>query len=591
MTRAGLITIFVFHTVGYFLLCLVLLVLNYIYRPSDITPFSAIYSIIYMLNFNFVFHLLQFGFGLILHRYNLLWLSYVLEVLVWGVTAASFYVYFKVGLHLDQPLMGGALNMEGGNHGVPINAVEQVLLFFYLLLVLILLKLAHTFQKKQRFDFGCHGYKSLIRVLSLVFIFSFFLKMTFSYDRDNLASEMSLPGFYFMSKVFEDKPKEYLHASAHQFQPQKMKSKDNIVIILIESLRWDKLNPNNTPFLYSLTRRPECSPSSRHYASGHLTMHSAFSMLYGLDSYFMGPFLKQKIASPALQNLRMNGYSLKAFDASGVTTYNPPIIDVRQFDEYNTFLERTETGDYDTLMVDRFIDSWNKNKNPTFHFIFFYASHYNYAYPQSHSKHKPDDQIQNLHNRYLNSLSYIDEQVRRVVEKIGDDAIFVITGDHGEDFNEYGAFGHVSPQFEDVRVRVPLIFCQNTKTWSRVDLSSHVDIWPTIFDISGVDREWIYKVFSGGSFLEDAFSVDKKVYLSGGFIYDFPDFITVIDKSYKTQLEVRYENEKLQLRAFRLLSNKDQSLQFIEPKLKEAKDSLRERMLMYLSDAVLGEDK
>lgn len=591
MNRTGLITFFAFNAFAYFLLSLGLLTLNYIYRPYDITPFSVIYTIVYMLNFNLMFHLLQWGLALQLHRFNLLWVSYVLEVLVWGFTGVSYYVYFKVGLHIDQPLMGGALNMEGGNHGVPINAVEQVLLVFYLIVVFMILKLTHWFQKKQRFDFGIRGYKFLIRILSLIFIFSFFLKTTFSYDRDNFFSEMSLPGFYFLSKVFEEKPKEYLNPSVHQFQYRPMSSKDNIVMILIESLRWDKLSPNNTPFLDSLARRQGCSPSARHYASGHLTMHSAFSILYGLDSYFMGPFLKQKIASPALQNLKANGYNLKAFDASGVTTYSPPIVDVRQFDEYNTFLERTETGDYDTVMVDRFIDSWNQKKNPAFYFLFFYASHYNYAYPQNHSKHKPDDQIQNLHNRYLNSLSYIDEQVRRVIEKIGDDAIFVITGDHGEDFNEYGAFGHVSPQFEDVRVRVPLIFCQNRKTLNTVQLSSHSDIWPTIFDISGVDRQWIGKVLSGASFLDEAFSIDKKVYLSGGFIYDFPDFITVIDKNYKTQLEVYFEGEKLQLRAFRLLSEKDQSLQFIEPKFIEAKASLRTKMLMHLRESVLGENK
>lgn len=590
MNRAGLITFFAFNAFAYFLLSLGLLTLNYIYRPSDITPFSAIYSIVYMLNFNLMFHLLQWGLALQFHRFNLLWVSYILEALVWSVTGVSYYVYFKVGLHIDQPLMGGALNMEGGNHGVPINTIEQVLLVFYLIVVFMILKLTHWFQKKQRFDFGIRGYKSLIRILSLIFIFSFFLKTTFSYDRDNFISEMSLPGFYFLSKVFEEKPKDYLNSSVYQFQSRPMTSKDNIVMILIESLRWDKLSPNNTPFLDSLARRRGCSPSTRHYASGHLTMHSAFSILYGLDSYFMGPFLKQKIKSPALQNLKANGYNLKAFDASGVTTYSPPIVDVRQFNEYNTFLERTETGDYDTVMVDRFIDSWNQKKNPAFYFLFFYASHYNYAYPQNHSKHKPDDQIQNLHNRYLNSLSYIDEQVRRVIEKIGDNAIFVITGDHGEDFNEYGAFGHVSPQFEDVRVRVPLILCQNRKTLNTVQLSSHSDIWPTIFDISGVDRQWIGKVFSGASFLDEAFSINKKVYLSGGFIYDFPDFITVIDKSYKTQLEVQYEKEKLHLRAFRLLSDKDQNLQFIEPKFTEAKTLLRNKMLSYFKESVISEN-
>jgi len=69
--------------------------------------------------------------------------------------------------------------------------------------------------------------------------------------------------------------------------------------------------------------------------------------------------------------------------------------------------------------------------------------------------------VASVTDAYDNELSWVDMQLSRVLaaarERAGDDALFVITADHGESFGEDGDWGH-GFSLAEREIRVPLVF-------------------------------------------------------------------------------------------------------------------------------------
>jgi arylsulfatase A-like enzyme len=103
------------------------------------------------------------------------------------------------------------------------------------------------------------------------------------------------------------------------------------------------------------------------------------------------------------------------------------------------------------------------------------------------------DELHNLIAQYDATITYWDDQFRALSESLAvrgmaDDALFVYTSDHGEEFWEHGEIGHGHSLFEET-VRVPLVlslpvpvrFPRLPRTTRVVDeVVSSVDVLPTL---------------------------------------------------------------------------------------------------------------
>jgi membrane-anchored protein YejM (alkaline phosphatase superfamily) len=75
---------------------------------------------------------------------------------------------------------------------------------------------------------------------------------------------------------------------------------------------------------------------------------------------------------------------------------------------------------------------------------------------------------------------------------------WVLLGDHGEEFWEHGSFGHFDRRTTGMRARSAFAMHFPTmKTSQRVHLAHHVDIFPTLFSLIGLDLPYAH--FSDGS--------------------------------------------------------------------------------------------
>ncbi len=94
---------------------------------------------------------------------------------------------------------------------------------------------------------------------------------------------------------------------------------------------------------------------------------------------------------------------------------------------------------------------------------------------------------------YDGEVSYHDRELGEFIDRLKalgvyEDTLFVITSDHGEEFNDHGSWGHGHSVYEEL-VHVPLLFHQNgaIADATRVrDAVSTLDIVPSIVELTGV---------------------------------------------------------------------------------------------------------
>ena len=281
----------------------------------------------------------------------------------------------------------------------------------------------------------------------------------------------------------------------------------DIVLLLAESLRWDVTTRQVMPHLAQMTTRPNCAAAEQHYAGGHLTQYGTFSLLYGTASYAFLPFMKEGRRSDPLAALQANGYSLEAFDATGLLSYTIAPLVPSQFDTYHTMLGR------DSSVADSMIAALSKpSDKPRFIFGFFYSTHGPYVHPKTYDRFPTTGSgastRDELFNRYRNSAGYLDALMGRLdsvlAPRIADGStVLMFAGDHGEEFWEFGLLGHAAVAFQDVRTRVPMLLCFPEARAAHMNLSTHADVLPTLFDWMGA-AGWDSTRITGRSLLSAA---------------------------------------------------------------------------------------
>ena len=107
----------------------------------------------------------------------------------------------------------------------------------------------------------------------------------------------------------------------------------------------------------------------------------------------------------------------------------------------------------------------------------------------------PDALVSKMHNRYLNTLTGIDDHLSSILNTLREagqleNSIIILSGDHGSSFGYKGYQNHAGPLIEPV-IHVPLIFWNAGEFDFSVSAAtpvSHVDIAPTILSLAGLPQ-------------------------------------------------------------------------------------------------------
>ncbi|HEY0838960.1 MAG TPA: sulfatase-like hydrolase/transferase, partial [Vulgatibacter sp.] len=126
--------------------------------------------------------------------------------------------------------------------------------------------------------------------------------------------------------------------------------------------------------------------------------------------------------------------------------------------------------------------------------------HFNYTYPPRSAVFEPAWDgtgtltasripAERILNRAKNSAREVDAKVEELLRSYrahrGGEPLLIVTGDHGEEFNETGRLGH-SSDVSVQQIHVPMILKDETVAAGRVGApTGHVDLLPTLFTLLG----------------------------------------------------------------------------------------------------------
>ncbi len=276
----------------------------------------------------------------------------------------------------------------------------------------------------------------------------------------------------------------------------------NIFIIASDAVRNSVISQEVTPNIIAFSK--ESWRYNNHYSGGNATRFGIFSMMYGLNATYWFSFLNSTRGSVFFEVLESLDYQISI--TSSTNTNWPEFrktcyVDQQECIQDNFKGTPAQKDRQSTDALKKWLDKADASR-PIFSFIFWDAPHQR-SYPKEFSKFTPDNKGETnyltvsasdrdvLFNQYKNSIAYNDNLFGEIIALLKEkgfyeNSIIIFTSDHGQEFYEFGSFGHNS-SFSRAQTQSPMIIKFPKQTPKKIDdLSSHVDLVPTLLSYVGV---------------------------------------------------------------------------------------------------------
>jgi len=294
----------------------------------------------------------------------------------------------------------------------------------------------------------------------------------------------------------------------------------DVLLVLVESLRRDAIDPRTTPRLLALADSPRARLLTA-VTTGNVTHYAWYGLLAGQHPlvYDHRKRRQDHRGSPALLALGQAGYRIRVF-ASPDTTYQDLAPIVFGDPAPHVQLEPQPTAhrpeERDRAVVARLVDELTHGERGGQVFLVALdSSHFDYAWPADFVPPHPDyahqialfgrrardpAELARLRARYLDAVAWVDHLLGLLADGLRaagrlDTTLVLVTGDHGEAFGEHGVFTHGSDLGRE-QLEVPLLvrFPADALTdLGHLDppgadpgrLVSHLDVLPTVLHLIG----------------------------------------------------------------------------------------------------------
>jgi len=272
----------------------------------------------------------------------------------------------------------------------------------------------------------------------------------------------------------------------------------NVLLISIDTIRPDRLgcystNHLRTPHVEALAARGIVF--DRAFAHTPLTLPSHTNILLGITppSHGVHDNSKFRVGEEFLtlaEYLKDKGYSTGAF--IGAFPLDSRFGLDQGFDVYDESYPSSSGAllsfpERDAGQVIRAARDWlEKQSPPWFLFLHIWDPHAPYIPPPPFSETFKDDP-------YSGEVAYVDSEVGKLLadldkKELTKRTLIILTGDHGESLGEHGELTHGYFAYNST-LWVPLIMAGPGITSGRTaEYVCHVDIFPTVCDILGIDK-------------------------------------------------------------------------------------------------------
>ena len=292
----------------------------------------------------------------------------------------------------------------------------------------------------------------------------------------------------------------------------------NIVMILMDSWRFDELSEQVTPNIAAFTE--QSLRFKQHFSGGSATRTGIFSLMYGLPGTAWHAALRATTPPVLISTLLEQNYRMGIFASAPLVS---PEFDRTVFQGVADLRLRSEAADpiaRDQEITDEMLEFLDRQDaaQPFFGWMLYDAPHAFAVADESPGPFQPswsevdytrlnaDMEPLPFRNLYRNAVHATDALIGQVLERLRqnallDSSIVIISSDHGQEFNDTGAnyWGHNSA-FNQFQTQVPLVIhwpadlrtpaAQSVK--GEIDyLTSHLDVAPSLLThVLGCKNPW-----------------------------------------------------------------------------------------------------
>jgi hypothetical protein len=287
--------------------------------------------------------------------------------------------------------------------------------------------------------------------------------------------------------------------------PDPASPRPDVVLIVLDSLRYDAMVPQVMPRLSALARQGVVL--RQHHAGARITHLGLFTLFYGRTAGLYRTTLRAGVPPQACVSLRAAGYQTNYVSGVGHFAWarmqaflNEPMFDRLRI----VGLQDWPTSDRRALAVSkRLLTGDNRPltaegaRVPQYLGVFLASTHYPYVYPPEFETRTPvappdwnvltadrERDRTGLINRYHNSVSFLDAAVGDFVDSLDrSNTVIIIVGDHGESFWDDGFLTH-GTRWSDVQSHVPCVILAPNLPPRQIDgLTTHDDLLPTLLHL------------------------------------------------------------------------------------------------------------
>lgn len=324
----------------------------------------------------------------------------------------------------------------------------------------------------------------------------------------SLADQLGTPG----GQRALNYPTESLQCTTPTHRP-------NILLIAVDSLRWDMLDPRWMPNTARFAKSAQVF--TNHYSNGNATKPGIFTLFYGLPASYWDAFSAHQVPPVLIQRTQALGYQHQVLSSATLVS---PAFDRNVFSSLDGLRLKTP-GDTSWQRDQQITQDWldflesrsaKQSASPFFGFLFYDAPH-SYQVPPDYPRIEPywdavnqlaldnDFDPEPYFNVYKTTVRFVDEQIQRILTDLAqrqllNDTLVIITSDHGQEFNDNGMnyWGHGS-NFSRYQLQVPLVIHWPGKAPGVIDhRTEHFDLAPTLLtEVLGCPRSAIESYSSG----------------------------------------------------------------------------------------------
>lgn len=485
-----------------------------ILKPDEVV--SILYSILYSYAHGF-----EFAFFIFLWCLIFLWLPKYIKPVIYLLPAFLLLLYFIIDISVFKQfryninlsmlqLFFGPASKEIFNFSTAMYIQFAIIVIFLLLIIIGLYLLSIKLSSKKLYPasisfftlllmvilyHGIHAYAHHTNYLSVMKV-AYILPQSYPLILKNVLAKYGIKS---ATKQIEQISINNMHYPLQFPQVGDNASKYNVVMIVIESWRFDCMNKEMTPNIYNFAENNLYFKN--HNANANQTRHGLFSIFYGIPGNYWEAALYSGTTPVLMDMFQKENYQLGIFASSALTS---PEFDRTIFAKVKNLRTHTDASSpnaRDVKITEEFSDFLdNRNENQPFFGFLFYDTPHSYSfdskvYPPKYTPFKGSknyintskDERELLFNLYKNSVGYTDILVGKVLNTLKDrglleNTIVIITGDHAEEFDDLGKnyWGHFG-NYSKYQTEVPfIIHIPTTKANIYNYETSHMDIVPTI---------------------------------------------------------------------------------------------------------------